>query len=159
MSESTPIPIILCGKTEFIGQRVIEALKPEIEGRKPSSVVHFVLPGESGKVIIPELLAGKSPSSHPESSAIGSGNYEQVPRAVVLGGAFEELDIAALRDAVKAVDGARGVAWIRQDLSQPAPPVTSPEYPKLMTRRTKEAVIQLDKDGKLNGKHDELEWY
>ncbi|KAH7251091.1 hypothetical protein BKA59DRAFT_124438 [Fusarium tricinctum] len=153
MSGPTPIPIVLCGKTEFIGQRVIEALKPDIE------VVHFILPGESGKAITPDLLSGKAPSSHPDSSAIGSGNYEQIPRAVVFGGAFEESDIAALRDAVKAAEGARGVAWVRQDSSLPAPPVTSPEYPKLMTRRTKEAVIQLEKDGKLDGKHDELEWY
>lgn len=36
MSETAPIPIILCGKTEFIGQRVIEAVKPEIEGQKKS---------------------------------------------------------------------------------------------------------------------------
>ncbi|KAM0083711.1 hypothetical protein ACKRZS_004053 [Fusarium odoratissimum] len=153
MSETSPIPIILCGKTEFIGERVIEALKPEIE------VVQFILPGNSGRVIIPALLAGKSPPSHPDSSAIGSGNYNNAPRAVVLGGAFEESDIATLRDAVKTVNGARGVAWLRQDTTQPAPPVTSPEYPKLMTRRTKEAVIKLNKDGKLDGTYDGLEWY
>ncbi|KAF5971031.1 hypothetical protein FBULB1_9457 [Fusarium bulbicola] len=153
MSETNPIPIILCGKTEFIGGRVIEALKPEIE------VVQFILPGDSGQVIIPALLAGKNPPSHPDRSAIGSGNYNNTPRAVVLGGAFEESDIATLRDAVKTVNGARGVAWLRQDTSQPAPPVTSPEYPKLMTRRTKEAVIKLDKDGKLDGTYDGLEWY
>ncbi|KAF5612472.1 uncharacterized protein FSUBG_1549 [Fusarium subglutinans] len=153
MSETSPIPIILCGKTEFIGGRVIEALKPEIE------VVQFILPGESGQVIIPALLADKNPPSHPDSSAIGSGNYNNAPRAVVLGGAFEESDIATLRDAVKTVNGARGVAWLRQDTTQPAPPVTSPEYPKLMTRRTKEAVITLDKDGKLDGTYDGLEWY
>ncbi|EWZ33481.1 hypothetical protein IWW34DRAFT_910075 [Fusarium oxysporum f. sp. albedinis] len=153
MSETSPIPIILCGKTEFIGERVIGALKPEIE------VVQFILPGDSGQVIIPALLAGKSPPSHPDSSAIGSGNYNNAPRAVVLGGAFEESDIATLRDAVKTVNGARGVAWLRQDTTQPAPPVTSPEYPKLMTRRTKEAVIKLNKDGKLDGTYDGLEWY
>ncbi|PNP83855.1 hypothetical protein FNYG_02543 [Fusarium nygamai] len=153
MSETNPIPIILCGKTEFIGARVIEALKPEIE------VVQFILPGDSGQIIIPALLAGKSPPSHPDNSAIGSGNYNNAPRAVVLGGAFEESDIATLRDAVKTVNGARGVAWVRQDTTQPAPPVTSPEYPKLMTRRTKEAVIKLDKDGKLDGTYDGLEWY
>ncbi|KAF4428860.1 hypothetical protein FACUT_9317 [Fusarium acutatum] len=153
MSEMNPIPIILCGKTEFIGERVIEALKPEIE------VVQFILPGDSGQVIIPALLAGKSPPSHPDSSAIGSGNYSNAPRAVVLGGAFEESDIATLRDAVKTVNGALGVAWLRQDTTLPAPPVTSPEYPKLMTRRTKEAVIKLDKDGKLDGTYDGLEWY
>ncbi|KAH7147726.1 hypothetical protein DER46DRAFT_75717 [Fusarium sp. MPI-SDFR-AT-0072] len=153
MPETSPIPIILCGKTEFIGERVIEALKPEIE------VVQFILPGDSGQVIIPALLAGRSPPSHPDSSAIGSGNYNNAPRAVVLGGAFEESDIATLRDAVKTVNGARGVAWLRQDTTQPAPPVTSPEYPKLMTRRTKEAVIKLNKDGKLDGTYDGLEWY
>ncbi|KAL9561128.1 hypothetical protein ACKAV7_014483 [Fusarium commune] len=153
MPETSPIPIILCGKTEFIGERVIEALKPEIE------VVQFILPGDSGRVIIPALLAGRSPPSHPDSSAIGSGNYNNAPRAVVLGGAFEESDIATLRDAVKTVNGARGVAWLRQDTTQPAPPVTSPEYPKLMTRRTKEAVIKLNKDGKLDGTYDGLEWY
>ncbi|RBR11633.1 uncharacterized protein FIESC28_08916 [Fusarium coffeatum] len=153
MSETAPIPIILCGKTEFIGQRVIEAVKPEIE------VVHFVLPGESGKIIIPELLRGNHPPPHPEASTIGSGNYAQVPCAIVLGGAFEDADIAALRDAVKSVDGVRGVAWVRQDTTQPAPPVTSPEYPKLMTKRTKEAIIQLHKDGKLDGSRDEIEWY
>jgi hypothetical protein len=124
-----------------------------------SLVVQFILPGDSGQVIIPALLAGKSPPSHPDSSAIGSGNYNNAPRAVVLGGAFEESDIATLRDAVKTVNGARGVAWLRQDTTQPAPPVTSPEYPKLMTRRTKEAVIKLNKDGKLDGTYDGLEWY
>jgi hypothetical protein len=124
-----------------------------------SLVVQFILPGDSGQVIIPALLAGKSPPSHPDSSAIGSGNYNNAPRAVVLGGAFEESDIATLRDAVKTVNGAHGVAWLRQDTTQPAPPITSPEYPKLMTRRTKEAVIKLNKDGKLDGTYDGLEWY
>lgn len=122
-------------------------------------VVQFILPGDSGQVIIPALLASKSPPSHPDSSAIGSGNYNNAPRAVVLGGAFEESDIATLRDAVKTVNGARGVAWVRQNTTLPAPPVTSPEYPKLMTRRTKEAVIKLDEEGKLDGTYDGLEWY
>lgn len=117
------------------------------------------MPGDSGQVIIPALLAGKIPPSHPDSSAIGSGNYKNTPRAVVLGGAFEESDIATLRDAVKTVNRARGVAWVRQNTTLPAPPVTSPEYPKLMTRRTKEAVIKLDKNGKLDGIYDGLEWY
>ncbi|KAM0553160.1 hypothetical protein ACHAPJ_007447, partial [Fusarium lateritium] len=105
------------------------------------------------------LLAGKTLSDHPERSAIGSGNYSQAPRAVVLGGAFDESDIAVFKDAAKAVPGARGVPWVRQDSTQPAPPVTSPEYPKLMTKRTKEAVLKLNKDGKLDGDYNELEWY
>ncbi|CAF3492293.1 hypothetical protein FGSG_02964 [Fusarium graminearum PH-1] len=153
MCDPTTIPIILCGKTEFVGEKVIEALKPEIE------VVHFILPGESGKVIIPELLRGNPPPSHPDLSTIGSGNYTRIPEAVVLGGAFEYEDIEALRDAVKAVDGTLGVSWIRQDTNLPAPAVTSPEYPKLMTKRTKEAIIELKKNGKLDRKTNRVEWY
>ncbi|KAF5026747.1 hypothetical protein F66182_1166 [Fusarium sp. NRRL 66182] len=140
MAEATPIPIILCGKTEFI-------------------VVHFILPGESGKLIIPALLAGKPPPSHHETSSIGSANYSQPPRAIVLGGAFEEADIKALRDAAKANQDARNVPWLRQDLTRPAPPVTSPEYPRLMVKRTKEAVLGLEREGKLDGGHGGLEWY
>lgn len=78
---------------------------------------------------------------------------------MVLGGAFEYEDIEALRDAVKAVDGALRVSWIRQDTNLPAPPVTSPEYPKLMTKRTKEAIIELKKNGKLDRKTNRVEWY
>ncbi|EEU36379.1 uncharacterized protein NECHADRAFT_97412 [Fusarium vanettenii 77-13-4] len=153
MAETAPIPIILCGKTEGIGRAVIAALKPEIE------VVHFVLAGESGQTIIPPLLAGESPPSHPESSTIGSGNYAQVPRAILLGGAFDEGTIATLRDAVKATSGARKIPWILQDLTLPAPPVGTPEYSALMTKRSKDALLKLDQDGKLDGSHDGIEWY
>ncbi|KAI8653552.1 hypothetical protein NCS55_01342300 [Fusarium keratoplasticum] len=168
MAETAPIPIILCGKTEGIGRAVIAALKPEIEGPLPfnsfralltCTVVHFVLAGESGQAIIPPLLAGQSPPSHSESSTIGSGNYSQVPRAILLGGAFDEATIAPLRDAVKATSGARNVPWILQDLTLPAPPVGTPEYSALMTKRSKDALVKLEQEGKLDGGHDGIEWY
>ncbi|RMJ18057.1 hypothetical protein CDV36_002283 [Fusarium kuroshium] len=153
MAEAGSIPIILCGKTEGIGRAVIATLRPEIE------VVHFVLAGESGQAIIPPLLAGQSPPSHPESSTIGSGNYSQIPRAILLGGAFDEATIAPLRDAVRATSGSRNVPWVLQDLTLPAPPVGTPEYSALMTKRSKDALLKLGQDGKLDGSHNGIEWY
>jgi len=32
MAESSPIPIICCGKREEVGRLVIDGLKPEVEG-------------------------------------------------------------------------------------------------------------------------------
>ncbi|RSM11820.1 hypothetical protein CDV31_006588 [Fusarium ambrosium] len=153
MAEAGPIPIILCGKTEGIGRAVVASLKPEIE------VIHFVLAGESGQAIIPPLLAGQSPPSHPETSTIGSGNYSQIPRAILLGGAFDEATIAPLRDVVKATSGTRNIPWVLQDLTLPAPPVGTAEYSALMTKRSKDALLKLEQEGKLDGNHDGTEWY
>ncbi|KAM5361426.1 hypothetical protein ACJZ2D_013116 [Fusarium nematophilum] len=153
MAQSGPIPIIVCGKTEAMGRGIIEALKPEIE------VIHFVLPGESGPAIIPAILAGHPPPSHPERSSIGSGNYSEVPRAILFGGAYDDVTVAHFRDVAKVFPGARSVPWVRQDKTRDAPPVTSPEYPKVIVQRSKDALLQLQKDGKLDGTHGELEWY
>lgn len=35
MATTTPIPVILCGKTERIGEGVIRELQPEYEGTLP----------------------------------------------------------------------------------------------------------------------------
>ncbi|KAF4977323.1 hypothetical protein FZEAL_6146 [Fusarium zealandicum] len=153
MAESTPIPIILCGKTEVIGRAVVAALKPEIE------VIHFVLAGESGPSIIPPLLAGQAPPFHAESSSLGSGDYTKVPRAVLLGGAFDEEATAPLREAVRVTPNTRSVPWVRLDSTKSAPPVGSPEYAQAVTQRSKDALLRLEKDGKLDGSHEGVEWY
>jgi len=122
-------------------------------------VVHFVLAGESGTEIIPPLLLGQLPPSHPELSTIGSGSYSQVPQAVVLGGAFDDESVAALRDAVSRVAGTRKVPWIRQDKEKTKIPVMSPGYIPDVIARSKEAVTKLAKEGKLDGTYDGLEYY
>ncbi|PKS08167.1 hypothetical protein jhhlp_005443 [Lomentospora prolificans] len=122
MAESTPIPIICCGKREEVGRIVIEGLKPEIE------VVHFVLAEDSAAIIIPPILAGQGPPAHPELSSIGTGNFSQVPKAVLLGGAFDDETIAKLRDAVNQTAGTRKVPWLSRDHKKNELTVFDPQY-------------------------------
>ncbi|GJC85907.1 hypothetical protein ColLi_08745 [Colletotrichum liriopes] len=164
---SPPTPVALCGKTEQIGRGVIAGLKPEYEGKPPVAntppkVTHFVTSPTSGAVILPALLASRPPPPHPETSTIGSGNYAAAPRAVVLGGAFDDAATAALREAVAGARaqsaGVRKVPWLRQDSSKPAPPL-GPEYGKAMVVRVKEALARLQGEGKLDGGYEGDEWY
>lgn len=41
MATTTPIPVILCGKTERIGEGVIRELQPEYEGTLPFTLFFF----------------------------------------------------------------------------------------------------------------------
>ncbi|KAF7556393.1 hypothetical protein G7Z17_g1438 [Cylindrodendrum hubeiense] len=134
---TNPTPIILCGKTEQIGRGVIEGLKPEYE------VVHFVLTPEAGVKEIPQVLQGKLPDV--KSSDIGSGNLTHGVKAVVLGGAYEDEGITVMRDAVSSI---AEIAWVRQDTTQPTPPL-GPEYGKAMVARVKEALGKLEASGQL----------
>ncbi|KAL2880480.1 hypothetical protein SGCOL_004200 [Colletotrichum sp. CLE4] len=153
---SGPIPIILCGKTEEIGRGVIEGLKPDYE------VIHFITSSASGAVIIPALLTSKTttpPPQHPDTSTIGSGNYASSPRAVVLGGAFDEEAIKMLQKAVAEQGTAsRKIPWLRHDGSKAAPP-PGPEYGKAMVARVREKLGLLEGEGKLDGEYGGDEWY
>ncbi|KAK1633418.1 hypothetical protein BDP81DRAFT_397306 [Colletotrichum phormii] len=152
---SSPIPIILCGKTEEIGRGVIEGLKPEYE------VIHFITSPASGAVIIPALLASKTTTlpQHPDTSTIGSGNYASPPRAVVLGGAFDEEAVKMLQKAVAEQGTAsRKIPWLRHDGSKAAPP-PGPEYGKAMVARVRERLGLLEGEGKLDGEYGGDEWY
>ncbi|GKT56796.1 hypothetical protein ColTof4_08664 [Colletotrichum tofieldiae] len=146
---SPPTPVALCGKTEQIGRGVI-------------AVTHFVTSPTSGAVILPALLASRPPPPHPETSTIGSGNYAAAPRAVILGGAFDDAATAVLREAVAGARAqsadVRKVPWLRQDSSKPAPPL-GPEYGKAMVVRVKEALARLQGEGKLDGSYEGDEWY
>lgn len=122
-------------------------------------ILHSALAGEDGTSLVPLVLAGNTPPPHPESSTIGSGNFSQVPRAVLLGGAFDERLIHSLHQAALADPNARRVPWARMDKSRPGPLPTDPEYPKLVVQRSKAALIQLEKDGKLDGTYSELEYF
>ncbi|OLN87223.1 hypothetical protein CCHL11_03602 [Colletotrichum chlorophyti] len=121
-------------------------------------VVHFITTPVSGAVILPALLSNQPPPSHPDSSAIGSGNYATPPRAVILGGAFDDATTEVLRKAVAETQGAREVPWLSQDSSKPAPPL-GPEYGKAMVARVKEALTRLEGEGKLDGSYGGAEWY
>ncbi|KAI1736410.1 hypothetical protein F4680DRAFT_451957 [Xylaria scruposa] len=132
------IPIILCGKTEQIGQVVVAGLKPEYD------VIHFVMSPESGAVQIPAILRGEQ--SPPSDSTLGSKDYSKPPVAIVLGGGFDDAGVNVIK---KASEGIKPVPWLRPDLTKPAPPL-GPEYGKAMVARAKGLLAQLEKEGKMN---------
>ncbi|KAI0550416.1 hypothetical protein F4679DRAFT_583660 [Xylaria curta] len=132
------IPIILCGKTEQIGQVVVAGLKPEYD------VIHFVMSPESGAVQIPAILRGEQ--SPPSDSALGSKDYSKPPVAIVLGGGFDDAGVNVIK---KASEGIKPIPWLRPDLTKPAPPL-GPEYGKAMVARAKALLAQLEKEGKMN---------
>ncbi|KAK1593613.1 uncharacterized protein LY79DRAFT_669156 [Colletotrichum navitas] len=153
---SPAIPVVLCGKTEQVGSKVIAGLRPEYD------VIHFVTSPTSGAAILPALLASRPLPPHPETSRIGSGNYTAAPRAVILGGAFHDAATAALQGAVadaRASADVRTVPWLRQDSSKPAPPRGGPEYGAAMVVRVREALARLEGEGKLDGSYGGDEWY
>ncbi|KAK3314303.1 hypothetical protein B0H66DRAFT_630865 [Apodospora peruviana] len=123
-------PVILCGKTEMIGEGVIAGLKPEYD------VIHFILTPEAGATQIPAILKGEQ--SPPLDSALGTKDYSKPPIAVILGGGYDD---AAIEHIMKAA---------------PAPPL-GPEYGKAMVARVKEVLAKLEKEGKLG--EEKLQWY
>ncbi|PYI10293.1 hypothetical protein BO78DRAFT_404402 [Aspergillus sclerotiicarbonarius CBS 121057] len=133
-----PLPVILCGKTEKIGETVIATLKPEFE------VIHFVMTPESGAVQIPALLRGET--DVPFDSELGSKDYSRGIAAIILGGGYEDAGIYLMREAAK---GIKSVPWLRPDLSKPAPPL-GPEYGKAMVERIKVTVKELQDKGTMS---------
>ncbi|KAK2002540.1 hypothetical protein LX36DRAFT_568082, partial [Colletotrichum falcatum] len=126
-------------------------------------VIHFITSPTSGAAILPALLASQPSPSHPDTSTIGSGNYATAPRAVILGGAFDDAATAVLQEAVSDAGArlsadVRTVLWLRQDQSKPAPPL-GPGYGEAMIARVREALARLKGEGKLDGSYGGEEWY
>ncbi|KAI0512912.1 hypothetical protein F5B22DRAFT_637499 [Xylaria bambusicola] len=138
-------PVILCGKTEQIGQGVIATLKPEYD------VIHFVMSPASGAVQIPAILRGDQ--QPPSDSRLGSKDYSKPPVAVILGAAFDDGDTAVMMEAAA---GIKPIPWLRPDLTKATPPV-GPEYGKALVARIKVLLAQLEKEGKMN--EETVQWY
>ncbi|KAI0426007.1 hypothetical protein F5Y09DRAFT_320269 [Xylaria sp. FL1042] len=138
-------PVILCGKTEQIGQGVIANLKPEYE------VIHFVLTPEAGAIQVPAILKGEQ--SPPSDSALGSKDYSKAPVAVILGGGYDDAGIEVI---MKASRGIKPIPWLRPDLTKPTPPL-GPEYGRAMVTRVKELLAQLSEESKMD--KEDIYWY
>ncbi|KAJ4356034.1 uncharacterized protein N0V89_004061 [Didymosphaeria variabile] len=142
---ASPIPVILCGRTERIGAGVIEALQPEIE------VIHFVLTPEAGKTQIPALLRGEKEVT--SDSGLGSKNYERAVEAVLLGAGYSDEEVEEMREASA---GIKSMPWLRPDTSKPAPPL-GPEYGKALVARIKKTLKELNEKGNMS--KDAVVWY
>ncbi|KAF3053266.1 hypothetical protein E8E11_007462 [Didymella keratinophila] len=88
----SPIPIVVCGRSPEIANKVKQDLAPEYE------VVKIVLSPDEGINEIPQLLSGANP-----------------PAAVALGGAFDDATVDSMRDAASK---AGEVVWLRVDKSR-----------------------------------------
>ncbi|KAJ4339495.1 hypothetical protein N0V87_003193 [Didymella glomerata] len=106
----SPVPIVVCGRSPEIANKVKQDLAPEYEGTWASQsspqrtranaepVVKIVLSPDEGIKEIPHLLSGPNP-----------------PAAVALGGAFDDATVDSMRDAASK---AGEVVWLRVDKSR-----------------------------------------
>lgn len=115
--------------------------------------MHFVLTPEAGAKEIPQVLQGIMPDV--KSSDIGSGNLDRGVKAVILGGAYHDEGINAMKEAASSVVN---IPWVKQDITQPTPPL-GPEYGKAMVARVRESLGKLEASGKLGAGEGGIFWY
>jgi len=144
---SSPIPIILCGKSPEIAKGVKAALLPEYEA------IHVILASDAGVAEIPSVLRGQAPPSNEEN--VGSRNYSAPPKAVVCGAGYDDEQLAQMRSAVEK-EGKVQVPWLRPDSSVPTPPLGS-EYGKHMVGRVKACLGKLKEEREMEG--DKVVYY
>jgi hypothetical protein len=120
---------------------------PKSGGSDCNPVIHFTLAAAVGAEL-PLLLRGEVPD--PPSSRIGSGNWSEPPRAPVLGGAYEDEDIARLEKLVEGMTpAARRIPWIRIAPPKPGGPPLGPAYALEVVARCKDGLKKLEAQGKL----------
>ncbi|KAI0188383.1 hypothetical protein EV127DRAFT_434655 [Xylaria flabelliformis] len=134
-----PIPVILCGKTMEVGEKVTSLVKPEIE------VIQFIQSFEDAKANFSSLLAGNGPTSK-ISNNLGSHDFTRPPRGIIFGRAFDPENVKELnrlfRDATS-----QSVAWIAGDPAVGPPPVPMPGYAEKAADNVKRALQKWIDDG------------
>ncbi|KAI0390140.1 hypothetical protein F5Y17DRAFT_462044 [Xylariaceae sp. FL0594] len=135
MTDTTtqPIPVILCGKTVEVGEKVTPMIKPEIE------VIQFINSFDDAKANLPSLLAGDGPKTH-IANQVGSHDFSRPPRAVIFGRAFANEDVRELNRLCRG-KGKQPVAWIAGDPSVVPPAHPGPEYAVKAADNVKRALL------------------
>ncbi|KAI1421979.1 hypothetical protein F5Y12DRAFT_765076 [Xylaria sp. FL1777] len=143
MSGSTqPIPVILCGKTLEVGEKVTSMIKPEIE------VIQFINSFEDAKINFPGLLAGHGPILQ-ISNSIGSRNFARLPRGIIFGRAFDPEEVKELNRLFRDT-GSSPVAWIAGDPSITPPAHPGPGYAEKAAQNVTKALRRWIDDGAKN---------
>ncbi|KAJ5825642.1 hypothetical protein N7474_002780 [Penicillium riverlandense] len=150
----TPLPVVLCGKTTKIGKPVSQLLQPEYEGSYKShngpTVIHFIQSFEAAKAELPLLLAGRDPQvSEVNDEGVGTHNYSQPPRAVILGRAFDEDQVQELRQACAGASPAP-VAWLLGDPAKAPTVMPGPDYAVTVTNDCKSVLAKWKEAGGVN---------
>ncbi|KIX09909.1 uncharacterized protein Z518_00990 [Rhinocladiella mackenziei CBS 650.93] len=148
MAAHHTVPVLLCGRREDIASVVMAELRPKYE------VVQCIMSPDDGLINLPLTLSGSKPRN-PESN-LGSRDFSRTPRAVVLGGGYDDATVEMLRKTVTETKGARKVPWLKADQGKTAagPPPGSEGYPVSVATRVKESLDSLEKEGKLEGNED-----
>ncbi|KAI6350976.1 hypothetical protein MCOR25_010239 [Pyricularia grisea] len=155
------IPVLTTGQSERVGQPVCTTLLPEL------TVVHFTLV-EHVENELPLLLNGERPSPL-NNSVVAPGKWEpesNPPAALLLGGAYTDEMVQKLRaslgygpddeDEAASSPAGRKIPWVKIDSAKSTLSPLDPGYPADVVRRLKEAVLKLQAEGKLDGKHGGL---
>lgn len=116
------------------------------------SVIHFLNSAETASTELPLLFAGKKPDASSFAN-IGTQDYSRRPQAVVLGGAFTNSMVDALR---KDCAGAVNAPWMTAGMTEqqleelakspPDPATYGPSVAKLI----KGAMVRVQEEGKWN---------
>lgn len=112
------------------------------------TVIHFVSSPEEGLVDIPKILKGEAPSSGPKC---GTGNYAELPKALVIGAKYDDAWIMELRDKGKEIGGIKPLPLLKPDLQGAQVGLPSVEKAKAAAERALKVLTQLKTEGKLNG--------
>ena len=115
-----------------------------------TTVIHLFLSPEAAATDIPHILKGELPTAEPD---LGTKNYSKLPVAIVLGAAYTDENVTAMRK-----DCTIEVPWLRADNSKPTPSL-GPEYGKAMVERVKASLGQLKSEGKLGPGNAGDFWY
>jgi len=104
----------------------------------------MILSLEAGVLELPVLLRGEKLSPG-DPDNIGTKNYSKQAEAILVGGGYDEAMVSEMREACKGVSK---VPWLRLDKSKPMPEV-GPAYGAAVVERSKSALGQLAKEGKM----------
>jgi hypothetical protein len=111
------------------------------------TVIHFIQSFEAAKAELPLLLAGREPQvSEVNDDDVGTHNYSQPPRAVLLGRAFEEEQVEELRKACSGVALAP-VAWLLGDPAKVPTAPPGPDYAVTVANDCKGALAKWKEEG------------
>lgn len=114
------------------------------------TVIHFIMSLEGGLRNLPLIFSGSTPAN--EESSLGTKNYSQPTKAIVLGGGYSDDDLAKLREAATSSSGAVRVPWLKADTEKTkrGPEPGTPEYSQLVALRVKETLGELLNQTDLN---------
>lgn len=119
------------------------------------SVIHFIMSVEDGIRNLPLILSGSTPVN--DKSSLGSKNYSALPKAVILGGGYDDEAITLLREAVTCSPGTVKIPWLKADpeKTMAGPTPGSEEYSRAAASRMKQTLGTLLERGDLESGGDE----